>query len=247
MPADDDISDVSMSDSSDDSESEEEQGTAQSRTQLPSMRQGILAAVPSDPPSTTAALKIPSTHDVRNAPQTSGKARRLVDWSLETETTSILKDKSRLPMEVWQHFFTFTPPKALGKLLSVNKTFNLYLDPNSKYSTSVAASSNRTVPTRKSDEIWQQSRTYFFPRMPAPLEGMNELSMWRIACNSRCTSCGKLPTSQTASSTIDQWHSGPGENGVRPIWAFSSRACGSCLRSQTIKVTAHFTEVYWRD
>lgn len=85
------------------------------------------------------------------------------------------------------------------------------------------------------EEIWQISRKRFIPQMPAPLEGLTELSMWQLACNTVCEFCGKKAVPGAASAPNDQWHSGPGNSGVRPVWAFQIRTCGPCLHNQVVK------------
>jgi hypothetical protein len=144
------------------------------------------------------------------------------------------RDKSLLPAEVWHHIFTFIPPRDLGLLLSVNRSFNAYLDPSSS-DPSITPLSRSVAQILKPDAIWRASRRLFRPGMPAPLSGKSELDMWKLACSSSCQFCGKRKQpDRTAPS--DQWHPGPGENGVVPIWSFGIRACGPCFLQHSSKV-----------
>ncbi|RFU33371.1 hypothetical protein B7463_g2962, partial [Scytalidium lignicola] len=145
---------------------------------------------------------------------------------------TLKKDWSVLPAPIWQRIFTFSSPKSLGRLLQVHKTFNMYLDPVSPY-----LSVGKTAPLAnvlKLDSIWRASRRLFRPDMPHPLLGKSELDMWRLAYANVCQFCGKKNRPGITSHS-DQWHPGPGENGVIPIWPFAVRSCGPCLQVQSIK------------
>lgn len=147
-------------------------------------------------------------------------------------------DRSLLPAEIWHQIFTFTSPRTLGRLLQVNKVFRAYLDPSSSTSPhSLASLSISVAQMRAPEAIWQASRRLFFPGMPSPLQGLNELDMWRLACTPTCQFCGRKDQPTSPLST-DQWHSGPGETGVSTIWSFAIRSCGNCLQQKTIKVGA---------
>lgn len=145
-------------------------------------------------------------------------------------------DRSLLPAEIWHHIFTFIPPRTLGRLLQVNKVFNAYLESsslvNSPRATYLQISAVKALDPKT---IWRESRKLFRPSMPAPLPGMSDLDMWRLACSSSCQFCGKVSTSGALGNDI--WHSGPGEQGVHPIWPFSIRACGNCLREKSVKAS----------
>jgi hypothetical protein len=144
------------------------------------------------------------------------------------------KDKSLLPPEIWHHIFTFCPPRVLGLLLQVNRTFNAYLDPSSP-GRSREPLSRSVVQILTPDVIWRASRLLHLPGTPVPLARKSELDMWKLACGSLCQFCRKR---RQPNSTVpmDQWHPGPGENGVIPIWAFGIRTCGSCVQSRSTKV-----------
>ncbi|KAI0450140.1 hypothetical protein F5B21DRAFT_492176 [Xylaria acuta] len=140
----------------------------------------------------------------------------------------------QLPTEVWQHIFTFLPPKMLGRLLSVSKYFNSLLNPLCGYSCdaglSLVASSLSIL---KPEVIWQLSRRRFWPTMPTPLQGHTELQMWQLACQSGCQFHSRTyqPLSPiNGPSNTEYSHTAP-----RPIWSFSLRSCGPCLVDKTTK------------
>lgn len=147
-----------------------------------------------------------------------------------------LADKSALPPEIWHHIFTFCPPRSLGRLLLVNRLFNVYLCPSSsiRRDRPQALSSGRLSPLQP-NSIWQASRRRFWPNMPSPLQGKTELDMWQLSCSTSCQHCGRQGPAQEQGSS-DPWHSGPGKDGVAIIWPFATRSCGTCLLVNSIKV-----------
>lgn len=155
------------------------------------------------------------------------------------------QDRSLLPAEIWHHIFTFTPPRALGILLRVNKSFNTYLDPSSS-DKSIIPLSRSAAQILKPDAIWQASRRLFRGGMPSPLTGKSELDMWKLACYASCQFCGR--TRQPSNVfPLDEWHPGPGENCVLPIWPFAVRSCGPCLQQRSIKVGDNLSNLFALD
>lgn len=151
---------------------------------------------------------------------------------------SAISDKSLLPPELWHHVFTFCPPKSLGRLLAVNKTFHRFLDPASRLRKAPQPSATPgALLLLEPNAIWQASRRLFWPQMPAPLRSKTELEMWRLACSPRCDVCGRLPGHDHRPS-VDSRHPGPGPDGVAPIWVFGSRMCVACLLRGSHKVCA---------
>ncbi|KAF4614366.1 hypothetical protein G7Y89_g15371 [Cudoniella acicularis] len=143
----------------------------------------------------------------------------------------LLEDKSLLPAEIWHRIFTFCPPKVLGPLLQVNKSFNAYLEPSSPYLSTVHLPKSG-LQTLQPDAIWRASRLRIGQGIPGPLMNKSEPDMWKMACGSVCQFCGKKGAS---TAPTDQWHPGPGEIGVQPVWLFGIRACGSCLEQKSMK------------
>lgn len=144
-------------------------------------------------------------------------------------------DQSKLAGEVWQHIFTFCPPKTLGRLLLVNRLFNVYLDPSSQVQCERPQPlSESAVPILQPNCIWQASRRRFWPGMAIPLQDKTELYMWKLSCSNACQHCGSTMPLQTDPS--DPWQAGPGIDGIAIIWPFSTRSCGSCLLKNSIKV-----------
>ena len=234
---DDVVSDVSMREESDDSDSDEELSReSETRTdrrrqsltldyaQVNSARQNPIASRMSD--NDTSRMHTNGTQANLDLPRS--------DPSPRPTGRMFAAGFDSLPLEVWQNIFVFNPPKTLGSLLLVNKGINALLDPDSPYPEPATPHKRTHLARRQPNDVWQLSRKRFRPRMPSPLDGMTELSMWRLACAMRCSSCGKKAA---PIAPQDQWHCGPGENGVRPIWAFAESACGPCLKGQTAKVS----------
>lgn len=146
-------------------------------------------------------------------------------------------DRSLVPPEVWHNIFSLCPPKTLGKLLFVNRIFNVYLDPSSAIPCERPETlSYGALSVSKPNAIWQASRRRFWPGMPSPLQDKTELCMWQLSSGSSCQHCGKKPGAPQRKEALDPWHSGPGQDGVAIIWAFATRSCGTCLLSRSIKV-----------
>lgn len=149
-----------------------------------------------------------------------------------------LADWSSLPAEMWHHIFTYCPPRTLGKLLLVNRLFNVYLDPSSSAQCTrpdPLCESESALSVLKPNVIWQASRRRFWPSMPSPLQDKSELYMWQLSCSTSCQHCGKSVVPHQK-DTSDPWQSGPGKDGVAIIWAFATRSCGACLFSKSTKV-----------
>ncbi|KAG9234579.1 hypothetical protein BJ875DRAFT_461152 [Amylocarpus encephaloides] len=149
-----------------------------------------------------------------------------------TPESRLQQDKSLLPAELWHHIFTFCPPRILGSLLQVNKSFNACLVP-SPSTNSVVPLSTSTLQLLQPDAIWRLSRHLHRTGMPSPLKGRSELDMWKLACSSTCQFCGKKK--DLSVQPTDQWHPGPGQNGIARIWSFGIRACGPCLQDNSTK------------
>ncbi|KAI1350182.1 hypothetical protein F5Y01DRAFT_305580 [Xylaria sp. FL0043] len=140
----------------------------------------------------------------------------------------------QLPSEIWQHIFTFLPPKTLGRLLSVSKCFNSFLNPSSHYSCDASSPAvTCSLSSLKPEVIWQHSRRRFWPTMPTPLRDHTELRMWQLACQGECQFCDW--TDQQNSSAQDSISGGYEYAGPRPIWPFALRSCESCLVSKVTK------------
>lgn len=161
--------------------------------------------------------------------------------SLSEVGTAPSKHASILPAEIWHYILTFCPPKSLGRLLQINKSFRSYIDP-SAYENPITACPESMLKILTPDEIWRASRKLYLPTTPRPLIGKSELDMWKLACGTLCQFCGRKSTVNLR-SVGDQWHHGPGENGVIPVWSFGIRSCGICLKEQSTKVGS-FTPFY---
>lgn len=236
----DSASDVSMSAETDDEDDELPQATTiyvNSDIRIPEQS---VSLVEKEPPSATSNKRKHSEpmedtadhHIINGIPQGKRLKPDGLNEKYKNSEGHLRQDKSLLPAEIWHHIFTFIPPRTLGLLLRVNKSFNAYLDPSSP-DHSITPLSKSTAQILKPDAIWRASRRLFWPGMPVPLQGKSELDMWKLACAFSCQFCGKKQPIQAMSS--DKWHPGPGENGIIPIWSFGVTTCGPCLQSRSLK------------
>ncbi|KAI1435023.1 hypothetical protein GGR50DRAFT_350879 [Xylaria sp. CBS 124048] len=172
--------------------------------------------------SPTPGLSMPSTK------------RMKVDES--TAHVSQSSGSQKLLSEIWQHIFTFLPPKMLGRLLSVDRCFNYILDPFPKFSYRGRHSAvPGSLSTLRPEVIWQNSRRRFWPNMPTPLRDHTELQMWQLACRSSCQSCGVSSGQSSSSSGNDTSKVENQYTGPRPIWPFAVTSCAACLPKITTK------------
>lgn len=149
----------------------------------------------------------------------------------------------RLPVEIWQHVFTFLSPRDLCSLLPVNRLCYGLLHPSPhpdlRVVPPVPSSPSPVVTFLDPDHVWRSSRRLTYPNMPAPLKGKSELDMWRIACGRACQFCRNRRTtanSRQVSGQTDTWRRGPGAKGVSPVFPFAVVSCGQCLVEQSVKV-----------
>jgi hypothetical protein len=244
LDQDDSDSDISMSA---DTEDEDDQAPIPSTIQVNHIGRileepGPVSPADLPPEGSNKRKYQPSTEDTINGHISGGcpegiRKRLRPDDSVQNHRTlegHLREDKSLLPAEIWHNIFTFIPPRNLGLLLRVNKCFNAYLDPSSSQPP-IPPLSRSASQILNPDAIWRASRRFFQPGMPAPLIGKSELDMWKLACSFSCQFCSKKQQSNPP-PPIDQWHPGPGENGVIPIWCFGIRTCGSCLQQRSSKV-----------
>ncbi len=84
----------------------------------------------------------------------------------------------KLPPELWQYIFTFLPPLSLGRLLLVNREFNVLLTPG-KSPPQAQSYDPKHRPVIASlqdqDHVWLSARRAYFPVMPRPMTSMTEL------------------------------------------------------------------------
>ena len=138
-----------------------------------------------------------------------------------------------LPLELWQHVFTYLDPSSLGRLLCICSAFNTLLDPEKMLPKHTGTN---VVSLRPQNDIWSQSRRRWTSGTPRPLQGQTELEMWRLIRGSNCQYCGEASRACPSSGSSDPWTAGPGSTGCRVIWAFGVRSCAACLRPQLVKV-----------
>lgn len=140
---------------------------------------------------------------------------------------------THLPHEILQHIFSFVDPISLGRLMCVNRSFHILLDPAK--SLPQPSSQVKQLSMHHQDYIWTISRRSFLPGFPKPLDGMTELDMWRLIRGRSCQFCGKKSMMKSSVSDTSPWNGGPGPNGVRTIWPFRVRSCGTCLETKLVK------------
>jgi hypothetical protein len=178
-----------------------------------------------------------ATQEVPNGLPQEIRKRLKADEDLHHNRTAeggLPRDKALLPAEIWHYIFTFIPPRNLGLILSVSKSFNAFLDPSS-CGPSISPLSKSVLSLMNPDAIWRASRRSFLPGMPSPLSGKSELDMLKLVCSSSCQFCGKK-RQPNPPVPMDPWHPGPGENGIIPIWIFGVITCGPCIQQRCTKV-----------
>jgi hypothetical protein len=133
-----------------------------------------------------------------------------------------------LPPEIWQNVFLSCSPATLGRLLQVNRSFHSYL-----LDVQAPSKGSGRLNVIKSESIWITARKAHPTRPSKPPEGFSELELWRLIMGKKCHFCKKTSTSTPGEKP---WEKGPGLDGVRIIWPFWVRACGTCLQGQCEKV-----------
>ena len=145
-----------------------------------------------------------------------------------------------LPASVWQYIFTFVPPVFLGRLLRVNRAFNRYLT-GFLSENELEQNFHGGIQPMHPEAIWKASRRYFCPGVPRPLQGMSELSMWKLLRGSGCQFCSKseLEGPNITDATPLKSDSRPGR--VRFFWSFGIRSCVSCMKTNSRAVRSSNT------
>jgi hypothetical protein len=222
-----------------------------------------------DAGGTGATAANPSKRKLNHAPPSSpGKRRRfsaataavaaaapLSSRPSQSSSSSLsLPSCKGLSPEIWQAIFLHLPPHDLGRLLRVNRAFLLYLTdivrlPEGRRSSGI-------LQLRTSDSIWVGSRKlYKTPGIPRPLRGLSERDMWaligsnasRRTCQFCHTPADQQQAAPSATTTTSVWEQGPGAHGVRIVWPFGIRACGTCLLQRCKKVSNYASKnfSYW--
>jgi hypothetical protein len=144
--------------------------------------------------------------------------------------------KADLPFSIWKQVFNHLSPAMLARCVRVSKTFHsflVYKDGQSNGNTPQDAKSSARPTKKEIDTIWTQSKRAVFPTLPKSLQGMTDLEMFALIGASSCQSCDKVGAPSTATSIFN---AGPGADGIRVIWPFRVRLCGSCLERNVAKV-----------
>lgn len=132
-----------------------------------------------------------------------------------------------IPLEVWQHIFSYVTPRTLGSLLSVCRTFNACLTAALQ---DLAHDENGILSTEAPDDIWAKSRRLHHPDMPDPLAGCSELEMWSLVRTATCSLC-RSPQDPSGNVQPEDSHV------ASVIWPFALRLCVSCIRKNTVNVS----------
>lgn len=185
------------------------------------------AALPAEP--TTAKRRLESEE-----PEPETIKRQRVQYTAEKYFSPNVPPTAGLPAEIWQHIFLYFPPDTLSRCLRVNRAFNSYLT-RLNTGMSIRLPPRRTgVKIVDSEAIWTSSRKLFAPNLPRPLSGFGEMQMFQLLGGKRCLNCDTLPTGPL--NATSPWTAGPGPNGVRVIWNFYTRLCGTCFELLCLKV-----------
>jgi hypothetical protein len=144
-----------------------------------------------------------------------------------------------LPPEIWQQVFTHLSPAILSRCLRVCKLFNVCL---AQMKAAPPAGKKGATHARAMDSevIWSQLRKTTYPSLPRPLVGFSELQMLQLVGGNTCQSCGKLHVKHPVNNA---YSAGPGETGVRVIFPFHLRLCGSCFTNDSLTVR-HLPNLY---
>jgi hypothetical protein len=137
-----------------------------------------------------------------------------------------------LPPEIWQQVFTHLSPAILSRCLRVCKLFNVCLT-QMKAAPPASKKSATHARAMDSEVIWSQLRKSSYPSLPRPLVGFSELQMFQLIGGNTCQSCGKLHVKHPVNNA---YSAGPGETGVRVIFPFHLRLCGSCFTNDSLTV-----------
>lgn len=178
-------------------------------------------------------------HFQGHTPPPEGKKPRL-DPFLDTKTghdpgTLSPDINAILPAEILQHVFSFVDPFSLGQLMVVCRAFNDLLNP---LKTLPAGSPDiKHLRLQSQNDVWVTSRRRFSPKFPRPMDGMTELQLWKLVHGVSCQFCGKKPLKKLPALASSPWSSGPGPEGVRAIWPFQVRSCGTCIEARLVKVS----------
>lgn len=168
-------------------------------------------------------------HDTLGAGMEMKRAR-----TIEPPETTVAKDMSfTWPNGLWQKVFLQQPPAMLYRLSRVNKRFK-YLLENAKDLKVPARRGALAVQQIDSETIWTHSRRAAYPSMPRPLPGLSEAAMIRVVTAQSCQNCLKRYPPVPLAGPLN---SGPGVNGVRPIWQFKRALCGGCLKDLSMTVS----------
>ncbi|PNS15869.1 hypothetical protein CAC42_7975 [Sphaceloma murrayae] len=135
-----------------------------------------------------------------------------------------------LPQPFLQHAFTYLNPLDLRACEDTCRTFRKCLTS----SKAGIVATNSALAAASSDDIWQASWDRCADQLPELLVGITAKRMIQLLLYDHCESCFTRP--KTAPTRGIFWNSGPSATGVRVMWQFQARLCGSCFETTTAKV-----------
>ncbi|KAK3670562.1 hypothetical protein LTR78_009530 [Recurvomyces mirabilis] len=140
----------------------------------------------------------------------------------------------KLTPELLQQVFTRLSPAMLCRCRRVCKRFEHVLTSYQNLSPTPKKDTRKVQPVRliDSNAIFRESRQKFMPNMPRPLEGHTELGMLKLMSGRTCQGCDRAFLPQ---ATSFPFNAGPGRLGLRVIWPFGQRWCGTCFEARTVK------------
>lgn len=183
----------------------------------------------------SAANHAGSKRKLRDADETAdGIATHCADEQVKKR--KVCPQAPTLSPALWQRIFTLLPPAMLCRCLRVSKEFkHLLTGVKAPHGQQKDKSVARTI---DSEAIWIQSRKRYFPQLPRPLRNRTELGMLKLVGGQACQFCGKTPPVPAPATSV--FNCGPGPNGVRVLFPFDVRTCGSCVEALVRKVGAQW-------
>ncbi|KAF2724406.1 hypothetical protein K431DRAFT_309982 [Polychaeton citri CBS 116435] len=136
---------------------------------------------------------------------------------------------------LWQQIFLRLSPAMLSRSIRVCRRFQrLLTQSQGELSTGRKPKDPFDAPPARvldDETIWSSSRKACFPHLPRPLNGFSEHEMIKLVAGQACQFCQKLPAHL---QHTDPKTPGPGLSGVRILWLFGVRICGTCLEKRTV-------------
>lgn len=218
----------------------EDEGDLSSEMDVSDSSSSIASSDQNSGPSHAGAKRKLDDTDIENASVAAGPEdvvkKPKMSYALAKPPSPNLLMTAGWPPELWQQVFLYLSPAMLSRCLRVCRSFKFCL--TQLKATNVPSKKNTPIArVLDSEALWTQARKNTYTTMPRPLSGFGELQSLQLVGGSSCQSCGKLPVKTPVTSAFN---AGPGESGVRVIWPFRVRLCGSCFFSQSLTVRGFY-------